>query len=296
MPLTINYKEIENVTFDYPFRIIISGSSQSGKTSFSKRLLQQTDLFNKQFKSILYCYPEYLTETPVQWHSDLQTSVTYQTGLPSLEELCSLESDSVIVLDDLYEECIIAKQIDYLFRVLSGKIRLNVIIMTQRFFAQGRFAMNIRNCCNFTVLMRNSDERLNSRIANLFKASSAITKIIEKEFSRDGYPYIFVDSSPKGQITGYRLYTNIFNRYVEVYDRAGMKGFIIREKDFYKNFEIINKTTAKRNGGNEKQNVREFASNSEEAITGAKSEGHFATKICERTRKLRRKRLRKNLQ
>ena len=296
MPLTVNYKEIENVDFEYPFRIIISGSSQSGKTSFAGRLLKLPDLFSGKYKNILYCYPEYLSDIPVDWHASLNSPVTYQTGLPSLDELCSLEPDTVIVLDDLYEECIIAKQIDYLFRVLSGKKRLSVIIMTQRFFSQGRFAMNIRNCCNFTVLMRNSDERLNSRIANLFKASSVVSKIIEKEFQKDGYPYIFVDSSPKGQITGNRLYTNIFDRYLEVYDRSGMKGFIIREKDFYNNFEIINKTTAKRNGENEKLYVRKFTPNSEEVIASSKSEDNFATKICERTRKLRRKRLRKSVQ
>ena len=294
MPLTVTYREIENVKFEYPFRMIISGSSQSGKTSFAKQLLENTSLFDGELKNILYCYPDYLSETPVQWHEDLELPVTYQTGLPTLNELCTLESDTVIVLDDLYEECITAKQMDYLFRVLSGKKRLSVIIMTQRFFAQGRYAMNIRNCCNFTVLMRNADERLNYRIAYLFKSTSAINKIIDTEFGKEGYPYIFVDSSPKGQITGNRLYTNIFATFMEVYDRSGMKGFIIREKDFHDNFTIINNNTAKRNGSDTKRKLSTSDSETESSSERVKSD--FAKKICERTKRLRKSRLRTNLQ
>ena len=292
MPLTVTYREIENVKFEYPFRMIISGSSQSGKTSFAKQLLQNTELFDGELKNILYCYPEYLSETPVEWHEELLLPVTYQTGLPTLNELCSLETDTVIVLDDLYEECITAKQIDHLFRVLSGKKRLSVIIMTQRFFAQGRYAMNIRNCCNFTVLMRNSDERLNYRIAYLFKSNTVINKIIDTEFSKEGYPYIFVDSSPRGQVTGNRLYTNIFSTFMEVYDRSGMKGFIIREKDFHKNFTIINHNTAKRNGIDQKRKLPYTETES----TSERTQSDFAKKICERAKRLRKSRLGTNLQ
>ncbi len=293
MPLTINYREIES-KFEFPFRLIISGSSQSGKTSFAKKLLEN-NLFDGDIKKILYCYPEYLSETPVDWHEELSIPVTYQIGLPSLDDLCELEPDSAVVLDDLYEECIISKQIDYLFRVLSGKKRLSVMIMTQRFFAQGRFAMNIRNCCNYTVMMRNVDERLNSRVANLFKASSAINKIIETEFSKEGYPYIFVDSSPRGQITGYRLYTNIFGRFMEVYDRCGMKAYVIRESDFLKNFEILNNSTAQKHGFDSEKKLQEKPGERENS--GSNSEEDFASKIRKRTHTLRRNRkIRKALQ
>ena len=101
MPLTVTYREIENVKFEYPFRMIISGSSQSGKTSFAKQLLDNPELFDGKLNNILYCYPEYLSETPVEWHEDLVLPITYQTGLPTLDELCTLEPDTVIVLDDL---------------------------------------------------------------------------------------------------------------------------------------------------------------------------------------------------
>ena len=76
----------------------------------------------------------------------------YQSDLPTFDELTNFELYFCIVLDDLYEECVGSKTIEYLFRVLSGKRNLSIIIMSQRYFAKGRFVMNITNNCNYTVL------------------------------------------------------------------------------------------------------------------------------------------------
>ena len=46
------------------------------------------------------------------------------------------------------------------------------------------------------------------------------------------YPYILIDQSQRGQLTPYRLYTNIFGRYPEVWSVKGMKGYIIGAQDF----------------------------------------------------------------
>ena len=46
MPLTVNFTEINYCQFDFPFRLILSGSSQSGKTYFAKELLK-SNLFDK---------------------------------------------------------------------------------------------------------------------------------------------------------------------------------------------------------------------------------------------------------
>ena len=92
---------------------------------------------------VRYCHPDYLSTRPVSWHDELCVPVYYQSNLPTLSELCSLEPYTCLVLDDLYEECINSKAIDYLFRVLSGKRNISVIIMTQRYFSNGKFGMNI---------------------------------------------------------------------------------------------------------------------------------------------------------
>ena len=121
MPLTVNYHVLQENKFDYPFRVFISGSSQSGKTHFARELLYHTEIFKQSIKCVHYCHPDYLSELPVDWHESLDVPVSYQSGIPTLDELCRLEPHTCLVLDDLYEEAIISRQVDYLFRVLSGK-------------------------------------------------------------------------------------------------------------------------------------------------------------------------------
>ena len=45
-----------------------------------------------------------------------------------MSDLCDLEPDTCIILDDLYQEFINSTDIDYLFRVLSGEHNLNIVI------------------------------------------------------------------------------------------------------------------------------------------------------------------------
>ena len=252
MTLTVQFSILKEKKFDYPFRIFISGSSQSGKTFFTGQLLQSS-VFQNVFSHVIYYHPDYLSECPVEWHKTLSEPVSYQTGVPTLDDLRSLEKDTCVILDDLYEECVNAQSIDYLFRVLSGKNNLSVIIMSQRYFAQGKYSMNIRNNCNFTVLMRNVDGNINFRIASLMSLQKPIKKAIEEVFPDNYWPFIFIDSSPKGQVSKLRVYTNIFDKYQEVYSDDGMKAFVISEKDFLKHFKLSTERLAISKYENEKK-------------------------------------------
>ena len=139
---------------------------------------------------------------PVNWHEEFDLPVRYKSNLPTLDELCKLSEDSCIILDDLYEECVNSKAIDYLFRVLSGKKKISVIIMSQRYYGQGRFAMNIRNNVNYTVLMRNTDARVNKLIARQLNVLSEYEETDKKIM----YQNILIDSTPKATVSGYRVY------------------------------------------------------------------------------------------
>jgi len=274
---------MEDNKFEYPFRIFISGSSQAGKTYFARELLNSKNLFRETVTSVRYCHPDYLTERPVNWHETLDIPVSYQFNIPSLEEMCDLEPHTCLVLDDLYEECLTSKAVDYLFRVLSGKKKINVIIMSQRYFAQGRFGMNIRNNCNFTVMMRNADGRVNIKIASLLDLKQSIKKAVEDTYKNNYYPYVFIDSSPRGQVSNYRCYTSIFGRVQIAFSHRGMKKYIINEQDFLANFEIINKSTAERkDNGIDKEDKIQFSNIKSKQPPGEKTETNY---IRERSRK-----------
>jgi len=277
MPLSIKYDIFTNNKFDYPFRIFISGSSQSGKTCFAGKLLNHGEIFKKKVKSVRYYHPDYLSHSPVDWHNELDISVTYQSGLPNLAELCDIEPDTCLVIDDLYEESVNSQAIDYLFRVLSGKKSLSVMILSQRYFSQGKFGMNIRNNCNFTVLLRNVDAKLNARVASLMNLKQSISAAIKDTYDNNYYPYIFIDSSPRGQVSGYRVYTNIFDRYQIGYTNRGMKAYIIGEKDFLRYFSIINKNSAEYNHGCNTHDVVKDAEKEKSKITTERPDKSYHT-------------------
>ena len=237
MPLTVKYDVFKENKFVFPFRIFVSGSSQSGKTHLTGKILRH-NLFQQNVARIMYFHPDYLEDCPVNWHETFSVPVSYHSGVPSLKDLCDIERNTCIVLDDLFEESVNSKAIDYLFRVLSGKKNLSVMILSQRYFAHGKFAMNIRNNCNFTILLRNVDSKINSRIAALMGLTKPIAKAIENVYEDNYWPYIFIDSSPRGQVTKYRVFTDIFAESQEVFSDDGMKAYVIAEKDFLKFFKV----------------------------------------------------------
>ena len=229
----IRYRAV-NVKSPEIFRIFISGCSSAGKTYFAKQFIDSGFI---KCNHIYYFHPDFHEQNPVDWNA------IFQAGVPKLEDLLLLPEYSCVILDDLYHECKDSKDIDYLFRVLSGKRKLHVIIMTQRYFSNGTYALNIRNSCNFHVLMRNADERANLRAVR--------TMNLEKEFkiaadvtSKDLYPYFFIDKTNYARVTGLQLYIDIFSKFQKIVMQSGLF-YLLSSNDFEKNFVKVDEQVAK---------------------------------------------------
>ena len=234
----INFTE---TTSKFPdiWRVFISGSSSSGKTYFAKQLLAKK-LFN--YQRIYYYHPDLGEEFPVNW-DDLEVPIRFQAGLPSREELLSTSEETCIVIDDLFTEACKSQDISYLFRVLSSKKRLHVIIMTQRYFAET--GMNIRNCSNFHVLMNNVDVRTNKRVACTMGLVTEF-KMADEWNKNTLYPYVFIDRTNEARVQNLQVYTDIFSRYRRViYNR--MKCYVVPEADFKAQFKVVDSHLAVRN-------------------------------------------------
>ena len=234
----INFTE---TTSKFPdiWRVFISGSSSSGKTHFAKQLLANK-LFN--YERIYYYHPDLGEEFPVNW-DDLQVPIRFQAGLPSREELLETTEKTCIVIDDLFTEACKSQDISYLFRVLSSKKRLHVVIMTQRYFAET--GMNIRNCSNFHVLMNNVDVRTNKRVACTMGLVAEF-KMADEWNKHTLYPYVFIDRTNEARVRNLQVYTDIFSRYKQViYNR--MKCYIVPEADFKAQFKVVDNHLAVRN-------------------------------------------------
>ena len=231
------YKEVQ-LNFSEIFRVFISGSSSAGKTYFARRLLEQK-LFD--FDRVYYFHPDFHETSPIDWPFD----ILYHPGLPTLEDLLEIPEKSCLIFDDLYHECVNSNEIDYLYRVLSSKRKLHCIVMTQRYFAQGKHAVSIRNSSNYHVLMRNADERINLRAADSMNLKQEVVKA--NEFNENEmYPYMFIDRSNQARVTGIKVYIDLFSKCMKVIMGKKLKA-LVDWKEFTDQFRLIDQNVAIKN-------------------------------------------------
>ena len=239
-----NYPEI--------WRIFISGSSSAGKTYFAKQLLA-SKLFD--VKRIYYFHPDIHESFPIDWCNDSDTEIVCQAGLPTLEDIDQMPKHSVIVLDDLFTEVAKSELMSYLFRVLSSKKKLPLIVMTQRYYAEGAQGLNIRNCSNYHVLMSNADARTNMRVAfsmGLEKDVRAAIKANEKKL----YPYIVIDRTNYARVNGLQVYIDILDKFMKVIIDGTIK-VLVPDKEFKEKWELTSDGYAKPKPIPVKENIEE---------------------------------------
>ena len=238
----LKYREVD-LKFADVWRVFISGSSSAGKTHFARELLK-AELF--KYNRIYYYHPDIQEDFPVDWSSHLSKPILYQANLPTVDELLQIPHYSVIILDDLFTEACEDKNMSYLFRVLSSKRKLHVIIMTQRYFAEGMNALNIRNSSNYHVLMRNADARTNLRVGLTMNLKADFLKANEMN-KKNLYPYIFVDRTNHASVNELQVYTDILSKYKRAVFKS-MPSYILSEADFKAKFKILDEHTAIENG------------------------------------------------
>ena len=244
----IRYREVD-LNFSDIWRVFISGSSSAGKTYFANQLLK-LGLFH--FDTIYYFHPDFHETQPVDWE---YKNIVFVPGLPSLDDLLAIAPNSCLIFDDLYEECSNDKNIDYLYRVLSTKRQLHCMIMTQRYYSQGKFSLNIRNSSNYHVLMRNADENTNLRVAHTMKLKPEIEKANELN-ENEMYPYIFIDCNNFSRISGIKVFIDIFGKIKKVIMKSESFA-LIPIRDFNSEFTKLGENLAVRNEASNKQGHRD---------------------------------------
>ena len=127
-----------------PFRMLISGSSGTDKTTFIEKLLKSNRI-DREFSTVFYCYPYTLGDPPVDWDQSLKCNVQFLTHLPDLRFFDTVEPNSLLILDDLWSETCKSKDLVAAFKVYSRKKKVSIIIVTQSYFSGGDEGREIRN-------------------------------------------------------------------------------------------------------------------------------------------------------
>ena len=100
---------LEKKLVKIPFRMIISGSTGTGKTQFCKRFL--TSKLVERPQKIYYFFNDFYESSPEVWEIKKVPFHAYP-GLPNEEFFQSIEPKSVVIVDDQFSACIQSKGLD----------------------------------------------------------------------------------------------------------------------------------------------------------------------------------------
>ena len=208
MPLKVEADIISHYGFAHPARVILGGSSRTGKTEFIRKTLKYK-LFDFQFSNIYYFYPGISFGPPVQWENEIEAEFQYICGLPSEAFFRSVPENSLIIIDDQWSQLITSEEVKMLFKVYSGKRNLSVMVTTQNYFEGGNSSRTIRNNTTHFVLFQNIDVGINNRIVSQMGLKQAFKSATSYAFKRPYNPVI-VNMKANLESDKVRVMTNIF--------------------------------------------------------------------------------------
>ena len=241
MPKVVQGLQVDPPKLQKPFRLLVGGGSGSGKSCFVKRLVEENH-FDSSFNQIVYIYPNYLDECPMEFNTevDIQTIA----GLPDRTSLASIEKNTLIILDDMMMETTNSEDIVRLFTVIARKKNISVILIVQNLYQYGKYFRTLRlNSTGIVMFKFYAGVETNTRILRDLGLQSRIPKFLLDNVYSTRYQYIYLDLHPNRQFDNSAVRGNIFEYYPRIYNE--MEYVAIPKEDFLKYFTIIKKSKGK---------------------------------------------------
>ena len=229
----INAHEVCDSKLEKPFRLIVGGGSGSGKTEFVKKLVDRNH-FSSPFDKMLYCYPDYLDEAPVEFDQ----IVEYQPGLLDLQYFSKIPKNSLVILDDMMSECGQSDEIMKLFSVVARKRNLSIIFIVQNVYDRTKQFRNIRmNATGFILFKFYAATDVTQRLLRDLSCTRYINRKQSEKIYSKNFAYILIDVHPKRQSEFVTIRTNIFDKNFTVIHK--MEYVAIPKEDFIKYFKVL---------------------------------------------------------
>lgn len=202
-----------------PFRLLIVGPTSSGKTTLVYRLLKQPKaLFGTTFQHIVYAVPK-MTDSHAQFVDMLQNSfphLTVHEGIPDIEQLGVMTGSKLLILDDLIHAVVNSESMHKAFTVLSSHTNTNIILISQNYFTQGKFANSLIRNISDKILFNDKSDRmwLNTVSRRMFPGSSGFLnnamEWVTENFPQSWQHYLYIDSNPRSRLgVKHQVRTNI---------------------------------------------------------------------------------------
>lgn len=198
---------IDCTIFKSPFTCMIAGPTQSGKTTLLINILNSaTELIEPAPNRIMYCY----SRDQPSFDKLKHLSIEFHHGLPDLDEF-HVNTNNLIILDDLMDQCEKDKSIQSLFTVDSHHKNISTFLISQNLYSRGRYARTISLNCNYMIIFNNPRDR--SQIHCLARQmyptiSQFLIEAYEDATESQQHGYLFIDLT-QATNSKYRVQTSI---------------------------------------------------------------------------------------
>ncbi len=201
----------DNSEFDFrlqhPFSCVISGPSNSGKTYFVKRLMEN-GLKNQNIVYVYNCwqplYDELLKLYAIKFVEGIPTSLNYDNLLP-------VNKANLLILDDMMNEASRNTQVQKVFTQFVHHRNLSAIYIVQNLFAQGKSSRTISLNTNYLILFKKPRDSNQVMVLGKQMYPTNVKYFMEcyQDATSQPYGYLMIDYKAKTP-EQYRLRTGCF--------------------------------------------------------------------------------------
>jgi len=204
--LTVQSVELDenDLKFRTPFAMSITGPSQSGKSEFIVKLLQnRKDLFTSDFERVMYFTPDALFVRPNEIYEKLKQAcphIQHFAGLPDTDKL-NLKHDKqpkLLIIDDLMNEFLSDESMVRLLSIEVHHFNISCIFTLQNFYAPTKFGTTVAKNINYKVIFYNRMDLRETRNISLQISNQPRFLTESFEFLLREYPsapaYIVIDN------------------------------------------------------------------------------------------------------
>jgi hypothetical protein len=191
----------------HPATYLVVGASFSGKTTLTRRLIQE-GMFEPFPDHIIWCYGEY----QALYDEMLPLGIEFVEGLPAdLYDKLDPSKRNLVVIDDLMDEAKDDKTLSKLFTKGSHHKNVSVIFILQNLFPQGKHCRNISLNTQYIILFKNTRDKsqINCLGRQMFPGKVKFFHEAYNDATKDRGGYLLIDLKPD-TVDEWRLRTKIF--------------------------------------------------------------------------------------
>jgi hypothetical protein len=194
-----------SLTFNHPFTCILAGPTQSGKSSWTKKFINDLHIIvHPKIEEVIYCLPG-----GQPFVNSFPKYVKIHEGVPDIENFTDCKK-RLIVLDDLMSS---AKQnVVDLFTKGSHHFNISVIFIMQNLFSQKPGQRDISLNAHFIVLLKNPREKnqCNYLARQVYPENPRFIQEAFMDATNKEFGYLLFDLTQQTDDL-YRFRTNIFS-------------------------------------------------------------------------------------